>query len=121
MYGALTEISDRLDLTLECIRRHYVGIDSPLANVLNRYAEFLALFGDFAAYVEAFLLQDAVEAYGSVRFFITFDDFRSSAVPQDIATYTDYQRRSIEFIQARNLRIADYTTLHTIATADDVA
>ena len=91
------------------------------ANVLNRYAEFLALFGDFAGYVEFFLLQDAVEAYGSVRFFITFDDFRSSAVPQDIATYTDYQRRSIEFIQARNLRIADYTTLHTIATADDVA
>ncbi|MGO4859557.1 hypothetical protein AB4074_19940 [Arthrobacter sp. 2MCAF14] len=31
-------IGDRMDLTLECIRRHYTGEpESPLASVLNAY------------------------------------------------------------------------------------
>jgi hypothetical protein len=119
--GLNRKLADRLDLTLECIRRHYARIDSPLADVLNRYAEFFALFGDFAGYVEFFLLRDAVEADGSVRILTTFDDFRSSAVPQDITTYTDYRRRSIDFIQARNLRIAEYTESHAMPTPDGVA
>jgi hypothetical protein len=31
--------------------------------------------------------------------------FRSPSVPSDVPTYRDYRRRSIEFIEARNLRI----------------
>lgn len=120
--GLHRKIADRLDLTLECIRRHYLGMDSPLADVLNRYAEFFALFGDFAGYVGFFLLQDAAEADGSaVRFFMPFDDFRCSAMPRDVATYTDYRQRSIQFIQARNHRIAEYATSHPMDTPDAIA
>lgn len=42
---------DRFDLTLECIRRHYLNMDSPLAPTLSRYTKFFALFGDFPGYV----------------------------------------------------------------------
>ena len=38
-------IADRMDLTLECIRRHYAGEpSSPLADVINAYADFFELF-----------------------------------------------------------------------------
>ena len=33
-------IRDRGDLTIECIRLHYLGLDSPLSEVLTRYAGF---------------------------------------------------------------------------------
>jgi hypothetical protein len=39
-----------------------------------------------------------------VKFFMPFDDFRPSA-PEDDATYREYRRRSVEFIEARNRRI----------------
>ena len=42
--GCLTKISDRFDLTLECIRRHYEGQRSPLGDTLARYHNFFALF-----------------------------------------------------------------------------
>ena len=35
--GCLRNISDRFDLTLECIRRHYEGQSSPLGPTLARY------------------------------------------------------------------------------------
>lgn len=53
-------IKDRFDLTLECIRRHYLDEPSPLAPVLARDADFFALFVDFASYVDFFHLQDLV-------------------------------------------------------------
>ena len=36
--GFHPRIADRFDLTLECIRRHYLGESSPLAAALQRYA-----------------------------------------------------------------------------------
>ena len=49
MRGFTRAIADRMDLTLECIRRHYASDDhSPLAATLARYADFFALFDDFA-------------------------------------------------------------------------
>lgn len=53
-------IADRLDLTIECIRRHYRGDGSPLSETLMRYQHFFALFGDFGGYVDHFLLRDLV-------------------------------------------------------------
>jgi hypothetical protein len=103
--GFNRSIADRFDLTLECIRRHYVADDSPLALTLARYTDFFALFGDFCGYVDFFLLQDLVAGDGSVRFFMQFDDFRSPAVPRELRTYREYRRRSIEFVKARNRRI----------------
>lgn len=104
--GLHPRIADRFDLTLECIRRHYLGEPSPLANVLLRYAEFFALFGDFAGYVKFFLLEDLVEDDGqTIRFFHPFADFSTSAVPRDRNEYLEYLRLSNAFISARNRRI----------------
>jgi Family of unknown function (DUF6994) len=38
--GFHPRIKDRFDLTLECIRRHYVDEPSPLSDTLARYADF---------------------------------------------------------------------------------
>jgi len=104
--GCNRKIGDRLDLTLECIRRHYVGHDSPLSEPLASYSNFFALFASFRGYVEFFLLQDAVsDDCSTVKFFMPFDDFKSPSVPRDGVTYQEYRRLSIEFIKARNRRI----------------
>jgi hypothetical protein len=103
--GWKRSISDRFDLTLECIRRHYSGFDSPLAPTLARYTNFFALFGDFRGYVSFFLLDDLVADDHRVNFFMPFDDFQTPSVPRDVPTYREYRRRSIEFIEARNRRI----------------
>jgi hypothetical protein len=103
--GFNRSIADRLDLTLECIRRYYVNQGSPLAATLSRYADFFALFGDIRGYVTYFLLEDLVTDDCNVKFFMPFDDFRLPSVPKDLGTYKEYRRRSIEFIEARNHRI----------------
>lgn len=103
--GWLRRISDRMDLTLECIRRYYVGLDSPLGATLARYWDFFALFGDFGDYVDFWLLQDLINADGGVEFFLPFDDFRAPHIPQSLDTYLIYRRRTIDFVQARNQRI----------------
>lgn len=104
--GFLRRIADRMDLTLESIRRHYRGEHSPLGATLARYASFFALFDDFGGYVDFFLLQDLVTADGgAVRFFMPFDDFNPPAMPRDVETYREFRRQSIEFIEARNRRI----------------
>jgi len=38
------QIKDRFDLTLECIRRHYVGQANPLGNALAVYARVSSVF-----------------------------------------------------------------------------
>lgn len=107
--GFTRTIADRMDLTLEFIRRHYLGAPSPLSATLQRYSTFFALFGDFRGYVEFFLLQDLVTANGeAVRFFMPFDDFRTASVPGDVDTYREFRYRSIAFTRARNERIARY-------------
>jgi hypothetical protein len=103
--GFYRQISDRFDLTLECIRRHYLNRESPLAATLSRYADFFALFGDFHGYVGFFLLDDLVTNDFGVKFFMPFDDFRPPAVPKDVGTYKEYRSRSIDLIEARNDRI----------------
>ncbi len=104
--GFIRKIADRFDLTLECVRRHYLGQDSPLAETLSRYRQFFALFENFRGYVEFFLLHDLVtHDCSTVKFFMPFDNFSTPSVPQDRDAYEEYRRRSIEFIQARNRRI----------------
>jgi hypothetical protein len=104
--GFNPKISDRMDLTLECIRRYYRHEDSPLAPALARYAGFFALFGDFRGYVDFFLLQDLVSSdYEAVRFFMPFNAFSPPAIPRDMDTYLEFRRLSIEFTKARNRRI----------------
>jgi hypothetical protein len=105
--GFNRKIADRMDLTLECIRRHYRDESSPLGDTLRRYHDFFALFGDFRGYVNFFLLQDLVtDDYAAIKFFMPFDNFETSSVPRELDIYKEYRRLSIEFIEARNRRIA---------------
>jgi hypothetical protein len=110
--GFNRKIADRFDLTLECIRRHYLGQRSPLGETLARYHDFFALFEDFRGYVEFFMLQDLVrDDCSAMRFFMSFDDFNAPSVPRDSDIYKEYRRLSIEFIKARNCRIDRYVAL----------
>ena len=94
--GFLPQIADRMDLTLESIRRHYRGEPSPLGATFARYANFFALFEDFGGYVDFFLLQDLVTTDGAgVLFFMPFDDFNPPAKPRDADTYRVFRGLSI--------------------------
>ena len=104
--GFNRSISERFDLTVECVRRYGLGESSPLRPTFSRYPEFFALFVDFHGFVDFFLLHDIVtDDSSSVRFFMPFDDFKPPAVPRDVPTYLTYRRSSIDFVQARNQRI----------------
>ncbi len=103
--GCTGTIADRFDLTVECIRRHYFGLDSPLGGVLRRYADFFELFETFDGYVEHFLLHDMLTDDGAVRFLLPFDDFARSPLPRDIGEYEEFRRLSVQFVRARNARI----------------
>jgi hypothetical protein len=109
--GCHPRIKDRFDLTVECIRRYYLGEEpNPLGAALARYAAFFALFGDFAGYAEFFLLQDLVDVLTStVRFFMPFEDFTASPLPASLEAYIGYRRAAIAFLEARNRRIDAYT------------
>lgn len=102
-------IKDRLDFTIECIRRYYLGEYSPLFGTLKRYDSFFNLFENFKGYVNFFLLQDAVfPDYESVNIATPFDNFKSTPVPATIDEYSAYMRDTMRFIDARNKRIAEY-------------
>jgi hypothetical protein len=109
--GCHPKIKDRFDLTVECIRRHYGEEESPLSEVLARYHGFFALFGDFAGYVDFFHLQDLVNQSDlTVRLFTPFEDFAASPLPATVEAYLGYRQRAIEFIEARNRRIAAHVS-----------
>jgi hypothetical protein len=104
--GCHPKIKDRFDLTVECIRRHYLEKLSPLSEPLSRYADFFGLFGDFAGYLDFFYLQDLVhEGTATVKFFMPFEDFTGSPLPGTLDAYLAYRQHAIEFIKSRNRRI----------------
>lgn len=106
--GVNRKICDRVDLTLECIRRYYDEIKqpNPLLDTLKRYDSFFKLFGSFKGYVDFFLLQDLVsENYSSVHFWLPLDEFNRSPLPQSSNEYTLYMNKALNFIKARSERI----------------
>lgn len=108
--GTNGRVRDRFDLTLECIRRHYAGLESPLSEPLAWHGPFFDLFGSFIGYVDHFLLNDWVAAdYGSIEFLKDFDDFVGDPLPAGSpGEYHEYMRRSMTCVARRNERIADY-------------
>jgi hypothetical protein len=103
-------IADRFDLTLECIRLHYLNIDNPLSRVFSRYKEFFQLFTSFPGYVDYFLLKDLVdENYSSVIFFNTFGNpLTESPIPTTVESYMEYRDNSMRFTKLRNQRIENW-------------
>lgn len=97
-------ISDRFDLTLECIRRFYASESSPLATCLSRYKEFFDLFESFEGYISFFHLEDLTTG-PQVNFFLPFDEFSSPGQPKNVSEYETYMQNSMSFTRARNLRI----------------
>lgn len=99
-------IKDRIDLTLECIRRYYNNEASPLEDTLSRYSDFFALFDNFKGYVDFFLLQDLLSKdYSAIEFFMPFENFKTPAVPKTFETYCSYKDLAMEFVNRRNQRI----------------
>ncbi len=107
--GFNRKICDRLDLTIECIRRYYNNESSPLNDTLKRYDEFFRLFVDFKGYVDFFLFQDFVnDDYSSVNIAQPFDNFESSPVPSTEVEYFVYMEHTTRLVKARNIRIDAY-------------
>lgn len=102
--GFNSQIGDRFDLSLECIRRHYSGEKSPLTDAIERYADFFGLFETFQGYVDFFLLEDlAID--GLIEFFLPFQGEFISPRPSSLAEYQQYMEKSMSFVRARNKRI----------------
>ncbi|MGA0108734.1 MAG: DUF6994 family protein [Candidatus Nanopelagicales bacterium] len=108
--GTNRRIEDRFDLTLECIRRHYLGKESPLGDTLARYGEFFALFENFEGYVGFFHLQDLLlENTLDIKFFLEFDgNFVRNPLPENKEQYLKYFENSTQFINRRSIRIHDW-------------
>ena len=109
--GMNTLISDRWDLTLECIRRHYAGEESPLTKVIEQDRAFYDLFVDFKGYVDFFFLQDCVsEDYSSVNIWMGDASFRKSGLPETVEDYFKFLFKEHIFLDKRNRRIQEYTS-----------
>ena len=113
--GTTKVIADRWDLTLECIRRYYEGIDSPLTDVIASDAAFYDLFVDFRGYVDYFLLQDCVtEDYAEVNIWEGNSSFTRNGLPDTIDGYITYIENEMRFLHNRNNRIKEFCKVHSI-------
>lgn len=104
--GVNALIDDRFDLTLECIKRFYKNLSSPLYNTLLKYKSFFDLFESFENYVEFFLLQDLINSKkSSIKFYMPFDDFKSQPDFKTVEDYLSYKSKVLEFNKSRKDRI----------------
>jgi len=104
--GFNRQIADRIDRTLECIRRFYDGEDSPMGNCLERNRDFFELFSDFRGFVDFFFFQDLVSPdYGSVKMLMGNDDMSTPALAQSAEEYRQWLDVQLDFVARRNERI----------------
>ena len=104
--GCNIRIKDRWDLTLECIRLHYLGKESPLSEVLKANKDFFDLFVDFKGYVDFFYLQDCVsEDYEKVTFWLEHNTFVPNPLPKNCEEYLKWIDLELRFVKMRNERI----------------
>ena len=104
--GCNYRIKDRFDLTLECIRKYYIGEKSPLSTVLEQDKDFFNLFLDFKGYVEFFFLQDLVsDDFGKVNFWLGEGDMNQNPFPKTVDEYLNFIEKELDFVQKRNNRI----------------
>ena len=110
------KIRDRIDLTLECIRRYYSKeLPNPLQEPLDANKDFFDLFVDFEGYIKFFLLDDFVSKdYKTVKFLLPFDNFQSDGYPKSVEEWRTLRRDLTNLVQARNIRIDDYCKTNKI-------
>ena len=106
--GCHPKICDSWDLTLECIRRYYAGEPSPLDKALWESKHFFDLFVDFKGYVDFFFLQDCVDEYYNVKFWLDTPLFENNPIPKTLDSYLAWVDSQIEFATNRNKRIKEY-------------
>ncbi len=107
-------IRDRFDLTLDCIRKYYIGETSPLFSVLVKNKVFFDLFVDFRGYVDYFFLQDLVSSdYSEIKFFLKNND-DSEVLPKTIEEYFAFIEAQLQFVSKRNQRIKEFISNNTI-------
>ena len=100
--GCNGRIKDRFDLTLECIKRFYKNLSSPLYDTLLKYKSFFDLFESFENYVEFFLLQDLIDNKSSnIKFYLPFNDFKTPPAFNSIKDYLSYKSKVLEFNNCR--------------------
>ncbi len=112
--GINSFIDDRFDLTLECIRRFYLGQESPLYLTFLRYKSFFDLFENFTGYFKFFLLDDLVEENQKIKFYLPFDGFHIKPTFKGIDEYLIYKKGVMDFLKSRNKRIESYVKQRTI-------
>lgn len=103
--GMNRKISDRWDLSLECIRRFYAGEESPLSKQLQSDAAFYELFQDFPGFVDYFYLQDCVTDDYQVQMWMEGAPFERPAFAQNLEEYCAFIRKEVDFVEKRNKRI----------------
>jgi hypothetical protein len=110
--GMLSSISDRFDLTLECIRRSYEGDDDhPLGETFRVYWSFFEQFGNFKSYVKFFFLEDLVkfqENQSVIKFWLPINNFKledNHVLPQNKQNYLHFLRNVKTFVIKRKERI----------------
>ena len=106
--GCSRKISDRWDLTLECIRRYYSSEPSPLDAAIQRSKEFFDLFVDFKGYVDFFLLQDCVDENYQVKFWLDTPLFVSDPMPESVESYKAWIQSELYFVAKRGKRIEEF-------------
>ena len=106
-------VSDRWDLTMECIRKYYLGEENPLMPILRSDKAFFDLFVDFKGYVNFFFLQDCVNAdYSKVNIWDGKGDFSEDGLPKTLDDYLSFIDKEVEFLNKRNKRIDEYCKKH---------
>ena len=106
--GCSRKISDRWDLTLECIRRYYAGESSPLDTALQRSKSFFDLFVDFKGYVDFFFLQDCVDDDYNVTFWLDTPLWITDPLPESVESYKAWIDNELDFVEKRGNRSVDY-------------
>lgn len=103
--GCSIKICDRWDLTLECIRRFYLGESSPLDQALAKNAAFFELFINFKGYVDFFLLQDCVDDNYNVKLWLDTPLFVNKPMPMNLDQYYHWIDSQLDFVSKRGQRI----------------
>lgn len=107
-------IRDRWDLTIECIRKYYLGEFSPLFSVLDKNKDFFNLFVNFKGYIDFFYLQDCVSSdYRFTKFWLGEGDFNENPLPKSVVEYKQWISNELAFVRSRNRRINDALTKGT--------